>query len=145
MHGFANPAYLSGFLFSGLLCVAPYCVPGGVKVVSGVGGLCLAGSYVLRGDGRVLVVAVTGFQSDSRGYPRAGRDLRGPLLRQESRRCFRRERFREEKPLGHVAAHLLEQCLMITEFTITTFFLQIPTKKRADERTRTAYPCSSYE
>jgi hypothetical protein len=30
----ANPAYLSDFLFSGLLRVAPYCVPGGIRVVS---------------------------------------------------------------------------------------------------------------
>jgi hypothetical protein len=30
----ANPAYLGGFLFSGLLRVAPYCVPGGIRVVS---------------------------------------------------------------------------------------------------------------
>jgi hypothetical protein len=30
----ANPAYLSGFVFSGLLRVAPYCAPGGVRVVS---------------------------------------------------------------------------------------------------------------
>ena len=30
----ANPAYLSCFLFSGLQCVAPYCAPGGVRVVS---------------------------------------------------------------------------------------------------------------
>jgi hypothetical protein len=30
----ANPPYLSGFLFSGMLRVAPYCVPGGVRVVS---------------------------------------------------------------------------------------------------------------
>jgi hypothetical protein len=28
---------------------------------------------------------------------------------------------------------------------ILTFYLQIARKKRADERTRTAYPCSSYE
>ena len=28
------PHILEGFLFSGLLCVAPYCVRGGVKVVS---------------------------------------------------------------------------------------------------------------
>jgi hypothetical protein len=33
LHGLANPPYLSGFLVSGLLQVAPYCVPGGVKVV----------------------------------------------------------------------------------------------------------------
>ena len=32
--GFDNPAYLSRFLFSGLHCVAPYCVPCGVRVVS---------------------------------------------------------------------------------------------------------------
>jgi hypothetical protein len=30
----ANPAYLSGFLFSGLLSVVPYRVPDGVRVVS---------------------------------------------------------------------------------------------------------------
>ena len=30
----ANPAFLEGFPFSGLLSVAPYCVPGGVRVVS---------------------------------------------------------------------------------------------------------------
>ena len=30
----ANPAYLGGVLFSGLPCVAPHCVPGGVIVVS---------------------------------------------------------------------------------------------------------------
>jgi hypothetical protein len=34
LHKVANSAYLGGFLFSGLLCVAPYCVPGGVRVVS---------------------------------------------------------------------------------------------------------------
>jgi hypothetical protein len=30
----ANAAYLSRFLFSGLLRVAPYCAPGGIRVVS---------------------------------------------------------------------------------------------------------------
>jgi hypothetical protein len=35
LQGFANAAYLSGFLCSGLLRVAPYCVPGGISVVSG--------------------------------------------------------------------------------------------------------------
>ena len=35
MQGVANPAYLEGFPFSGLLSVAPYCVPGGIRVVSG--------------------------------------------------------------------------------------------------------------
>jgi hypothetical protein len=34
LHKVANPPYLSGFLCSGLLRVAPYCVPGGVRVVS---------------------------------------------------------------------------------------------------------------
>ena len=33
LQGFANLAFLSGFLCSGLLHVAPYCVPGGVRVV----------------------------------------------------------------------------------------------------------------
>src|SRR5215211_6487030 len=35
MHEVAIPVYLSRFLFSGLLSVAPYCVPGGIRVVSG--------------------------------------------------------------------------------------------------------------
>jgi hypothetical protein len=30
----ANPAFLGGFLCSGVLSVAPYCVPDGVRVVS---------------------------------------------------------------------------------------------------------------
>ena len=32
--GLANPVYLSRFLFSGLLRVAPYCAPSGIRVVS---------------------------------------------------------------------------------------------------------------
>src|SRR5918995_5645270 len=35
LHGFANTAYLEGFPFSGLLSVAPYCVPSGIRLVSG--------------------------------------------------------------------------------------------------------------
>ena len=35
MQGIANATYLEGFRFSGLLRVAPYCVPGGIRVVSG--------------------------------------------------------------------------------------------------------------
>jgi hypothetical protein len=34
LHEFADLPYLSGFLFAGFLCVAPYCVPGGIRVVS---------------------------------------------------------------------------------------------------------------
>src|SRR5215208_8453085 len=34
VQGVAKPAFLRGFSFSGLLRVALYCVPGGVKVVS---------------------------------------------------------------------------------------------------------------
>jgi hypothetical protein len=37
VHGIANAAYLVGFLCSGLLRVAPYCVPGGITLVSGRG------------------------------------------------------------------------------------------------------------
>src|ERR687889_487521 len=33
-HEFANGPYLRGFLFCVLRCVAPYCVPGGVRVAS---------------------------------------------------------------------------------------------------------------
>jgi hypothetical protein len=34
MQRFANCVYLRGFLFCGLPCVAPYCAPGGIRVVS---------------------------------------------------------------------------------------------------------------
>jgi hypothetical protein len=34
LHGFANPAILSRHPFLGLHCIEPYCVPGGVRVVS---------------------------------------------------------------------------------------------------------------
>jgi hypothetical protein len=34
LHRLANPAYLRGFLCFALPSVAPYCVPGGIKVVS---------------------------------------------------------------------------------------------------------------
>jgi hypothetical protein len=36
LHSIANPAYLTGFLFSGLPRVAPYCARGGVRVVSNI-------------------------------------------------------------------------------------------------------------
>jgi hypothetical protein len=35
LHRVADPPYLSHFPFSALPCVAPYCVPGGIRVVSG--------------------------------------------------------------------------------------------------------------
>jgi hypothetical protein len=34
VQGIANAAYLEGFLFCGVLRVAPYCVPDGIRVVS---------------------------------------------------------------------------------------------------------------
>ena len=44
----ANPRYLSLFPFSALLCVAPYCAPGGVRVVSGNSGLGVAGTIAAQ-------------------------------------------------------------------------------------------------
>ncbi len=44
VHEVANSAYLSRFLFSALPSVAPYCVLGGVRVVSGDRGLEVAES-----------------------------------------------------------------------------------------------------
>jgi len=41
----ANTAFLSRFLFSGLPCVAPYCAPGGVRVVSEVHRSRVAGPF----------------------------------------------------------------------------------------------------
>ena len=44
LQGVANPAYLEGFLCSRLPRVAPYCVPGGIRVVSKARGSRVAGS-----------------------------------------------------------------------------------------------------
>jgi hypothetical protein len=41
VQGIASAAYLEGFPFSGLLSVAPYCVPDGIRVVSRVRALAL--------------------------------------------------------------------------------------------------------
>ena len=41
----AKPPFLGGFLFPDLQSVAPYCVPGGIRVVSGERGLRDAGSF----------------------------------------------------------------------------------------------------
>jgi hypothetical protein len=44
LHTVAKVAFLEGFPFSELQRVAPYCVPGGIRVVSDVRELRLAGS-----------------------------------------------------------------------------------------------------
>jgi hypothetical protein len=50
--GVANAAYLSRLLFCRLPRVAPYCVPGGVRVVSGGRGFCVADPFTLDGRAR---------------------------------------------------------------------------------------------
>ena len=47
MQRIANAAYLEGFPFPALLSVAPYCVPGGIRVVSEVHEFRVAGSFAL--------------------------------------------------------------------------------------------------
>ena len=47
VQGIANAAYLEGLLFPALLRVAPYCVPGGIRMVSG-GRSLLADAQELR-------------------------------------------------------------------------------------------------
>ena len=62
----AKPAYLSGFLFYAMPCVAPYCVPGGVRVVSsGVGFQVLGGR--IGGLGPAEVEALHGGGSEEKG------------------------------------------------------------------------------
>ena len=46
--GLQISAYLSRFFFSGLHSVAPYCVPGGIRVVSGLRGPRVAGNFSIR-------------------------------------------------------------------------------------------------
>ncbi len=63
MQGIANAAYLEGFPFSTLLSVAPYCAPGGIRVVSGVCGLRVANSFALdaqvtSGDRLLIILGV---------------------------------------------------------------------------------------
>lgn len=43
LQGIANAAYLRVFFYSALLHVAPYCVPGGIKMVSEVRGSHVSG------------------------------------------------------------------------------------------------------
>jgi hypothetical protein len=52
VQGAANAAYLEGFPFPALLHVASYCVPGGVIVVSGGRGFCVADLFALDGRAR---------------------------------------------------------------------------------------------
>jgi hypothetical protein len=73
VQGFANPAFLGDFLCSGLLRVAPYCVPGGISVVS-KGPVMHRGRYTTSGlsllspfpecDGtpHLLIAAFTGYR-----------------------------------------------------------------------------------
>jgi hypothetical protein len=69
---FANPLYLRQFLFSALLCVAPYCVPGGVRVVSsGVGFQVLTGSIAGLGPAEVDALHGGVPAEDSRLYSRS--------------------------------------------------------------------------
>ena len=67
MQGVANAAYLSRNRFCGLLYVAPYCVPGGVRVVSKGCRLRLAGSFAF--DGHVRKEEGLGTSSHA-SYPR---------------------------------------------------------------------------
>ena len=47
LQGFANAAYLEGFPFPALLRVAPYCVPGGIRVVSKDPGLSYVSDFIV--------------------------------------------------------------------------------------------------
>ena len=95
VHGIANPAYPGGFLFSGLLRVAPYCVPGGIRAVSENGGLGAAAfadqirrvrlrssmslvSSALRGAATALRPGTTGFPQTATlsGHSRLSRAVR---------------------------------------------------------------------
>ncbi len=59
MHGLANPAYPSRFPYYTLPCVALYCVPGGVKVVSVDAGFAtFAFGLPLGSPARVVVVCI---------------------------------------------------------------------------------------
>src|SRR5918998_4547684 len=64
MHEVANPAYIEGFPFSDLPRVAPYCAPGGIRVVSEGRGLYVAGTFAL--DRRVGTGWPTRNRSSSR-------------------------------------------------------------------------------
>ena len=64
MHGLAKPAYLGGFRFSGLPYVAPYCVPGGVRVVSEVTTTCPTGGQESVESSAIVLSCSTKFKGE---------------------------------------------------------------------------------
>ena len=54
LHKVANSPYLSQFQFSAFPCVAPYCVLGGVRVVSEAGGYHLSNTSAIEVRKRLL-------------------------------------------------------------------------------------------
>ena len=64
VHSLANPAFLGCFLFSGLPCVAPYFVPGGVRVVSEVATTCPTGGQELAESSAVALSCSTKFKGE---------------------------------------------------------------------------------
>jgi hypothetical protein len=60
----ANPAYLEGFPFPALPPVAPYCVPGGVRVVSNVATTCLTGGLESGESSAVVLLDSTKFKGE---------------------------------------------------------------------------------
>src|SRR5215212_3428241 len=82
--GLANAAYLEGFPFPALLSVAPYCVPGGIRVVSKWLFLRLARTGTRRienTDCRTFVIYSSGHVSRSRQRFRRILEYVGPLGR----------------------------------------------------------------
>jgi hypothetical protein len=65
LYGFANPPYLSLFLFSALPLVARYCVPGGVRMVSEVAGFASSASGFPFGSPAGVVIIDLEFDTRS--------------------------------------------------------------------------------
>src|SRR5215203_6885879 len=60
LHKVANSPYLSQFQFSAFPCVAPYCVPGGIRVVSEAGRYHLSDTFAIEVRKRSLGDSVAG-------------------------------------------------------------------------------------
>jgi hypothetical protein len=61
------------------------------------------------------------------------------------KRCVLPSRLHSAKGASSAGCGKLAPALVPRPLWFPEFFLQIARKQRADERTRTAYPCSSYE
>src|SRR5215212_7195966 len=98
VHRLADPAYLSRFLFPGLPCVTPYCVLGGVRVVS------ISPSYPPSTKGSLVRVLRPSSKGSKEPQRRHARDNPSPHPRMHLQPVVEAARERPESVLGRVVS-----------------------------------------